>query len=201
TDITLAPGQTTEVIFVIGQTDNLERVRDLVRTYTDPAHTNAALAEVSHKWDGILQTIQVSTPDTGFNLMVNRWLLYQVLACRIWARSAFYQSGGAYGFRDQLQDVMALAYSDPAQTRAPILRSAARQFEEGDVQHWWHPPSGLGVRTRITDDLYFLPLVVQHYVAVTGDVELLDEEVPYITSAVLREDQEEELNVPGVSKQ
>ena len=138
---------------------------------------------------------------SGMNLMLNRWLLYQVLACRVWARSAFYQSGGAYGFRDQLQDVMALVNSAPNEARAHILRSAARQFEEGDVQHWWHPPSGIGVRTRITDDLYFLPLVVHHYVTTTGDTELLEEVVPFITSAVLREDQEEDFSLPTVSEQ
>jgi cellobiose phosphorylase len=201
TEVTLAPGQTTEVVFVIGQADSLERVRGLVRAYTDPARANATLVEVSQKGEEILQRIQVLTPDAGLNLMLNRWLLYQVLACRLWARSAFYQSGGAYGFRDQLQDVMALVYSAPAEARAHILRSAARQFEEGDVQHWWHPPSGVGVRTRITDDLYFLPLAVHHYVTTTGDVKLLEEEVPYIKSPVLRANQEEDFNLPSASKQ
>lgn len=201
TDIHLAPGETRDVIFVIGEADNLEQARSLVRTYTNTARANAALADVGQHWDRILEAIQVVTPDIGLNLMLNRWLLYQVLGCRIWARSAFYQSGGAYGFRDQLQDVMALVYSNPTETRTQILRSAARQFEEGDVQHWWHPPSGVGVRTRITDDLYFLPLVVSHYVATTGDVKLLDEIVPYIKSPVLRDDQEEDFNLPGVSEQ
>jgi cellobiose phosphorylase len=201
TDITLAPGQTMELIFVIGQADSVEQVRDLVRQYTDPARASATLAEVGQRWDRILQAIQVLTPDAGVNLMLNRWLLYQVLACRVWARSAFYQSGGAYGFRDQLQDVMALVYSDPAEARVHILRSAARQFEEGDVQHWWHPPSGVGVRTRITDDLYFLPLAVHHYVATTGDAKLLDEQVPYLKSPVLRDDQEEDFNRPSTSEQ
>jgi cellobiose phosphorylase len=201
TDVTLAPGEETEVVFVIGQADSVEQVRDLVRAYTDLSRTPAVLADVVHNWDQILEAIQVSTPDVGLNLMLNRWLLYQVLACRLRGRSAFYQSGGAYGFRDQLQDVMALVYSDPAEARVHILRSAARQFEEGDVQHWWHPPSGLGVRTRITDDLYFLPLAVHHYVVSTGDVTLLDAEVPYIASPVLRDDQEEDFNLPSVSTQ
>ena len=159
------------------------------------------MSEVQRHWDHVLGTVQVKTPDAGLDLMVNRWLLYQVLACRVWGRSAFYQSGGAYGFRDQLQDVMALVISAPNEARAQIMRSAARQFEEGDVQHWWHPPANAGVRTRITDDLYFLPLAVHHYVTATGDLALLDEHVPFLKSPVLRPDQEEDYNVPGVSEQ
>jgi cellobiose phosphorylase len=198
-EITLAPGQSEEVVFALGQADGLEEVRRIVRSYTAPGQSSQALAAVRAMWDGILNTIQVRTPDPSIDVLVNRWLLYQVLACRVWARSAFYQSGGAYGFRDQLQDVMALAYGAPEETKAQILRSAARQFEEGDVQHWWHPPSGAGVRTRITDDLFFLALVVYHYVTTTGDTALLDERVPYLKSPVLRPDQEEEYNVPAAS--
>ncbi len=160
----LAPGQTEEVVFVLGQADSLEQVRAPRLRLHRPGRAREALAEVQRQWDRILGAVQVKTPDAGLDLMLNRWLLYQVLACRVWGRSAFYQSGGAYGFRDQLQDVMALVYSAPEEARAQILRSAARQFEEGDVQHWWHPPAGPGVRTRITDDLYFLPLAVHHYV-------------------------------------
>ena len=199
TDIMLAPGQMVEIVFVLGQVENPAQVPDLVSAYAGQA--KLVLTQVQRQWDHLLSTVQVATPDPGMDLMINRWLVYQVLACRVWARSAFYQSGGAYGFRDQLQDAMALVISAPQEARGQILRAAARQFEEGDVQHWWHPPSGVGVRTRITDDLYFLPFVVHHYVTATGDAELLDEVVPFITSPVLREDQEEDFNLPIVSEQ
>jgi cellobiose phosphorylase len=201
TEVTLSPGETKQVVFVLGQADSLAEVHRLIHQYAQGGGADLLLAEVQQQWDRLLNALQVATPDQGIDLMLNRWLVYQVLACRVWARSAFYQSGGAYGFRDQLQDVMALVYSAPAEARAQILRSAARQFEEGDVQHWWHPPSGIGVRTRITDDLYFLPLVVHHYVVTTGDTDLLDEVVPFIASPVLREGQEEEFNLPAVSAQ
>jgi cellobiose phosphorylase len=200
-EMTLAPGQTDEVVFVLGQAGPLERVRDLVGAYTGRGRAREVLAEVQRLWERVLGAVQVTTPDARLDLMVNRWLLYQVLACRVWGRSAFYQSGGAYGFRDQLQDVMALVHGRPDEARAQILRSAARQFEAGDVQHWWHPPSGVGVRTRITDDLFFLPLAVHHYVTASGDAALLDERVPFLKSPELRPDQEEDFNVPEVSGQ
>ncbi|HET8914915.1 MAG TPA: protein ndvB, partial [Propionibacteriaceae bacterium] len=199
TNIALAPGEIREITFILGQAESLEQIRSLISTYAGRA--KEVQAEVQRQWDHMLGAVRVTTPDPGLNIMVNRWLLYQVLACRVWARSAFYQSGGAYGFRDQLQDVMALVNCAPEEARAQILRAAARQFEEGDVQHWWHPPSGVGVRTRITDDLYFLPLVAHHYVSTTGDTALLDEVVPFIKSAVLREGQEEDFSRPTVSEQ
>jgi cellobiose phosphorylase len=201
TDFTLLPGETKEVIFALGQADSLQEVHRLISEYKQSHKVHAELMRMQEQWDNHLNGLQVTTPDPGIDLMLNRWLVYQVLSCRVWARSAFYQSGGAYGFRDQLQDVMALVYSYPAEARAQILRAAARQFEEGDVQHWWHPPSGIGVRTRITDDLYFLPLVVHHYVVKTGDTELLNEVVPFIASPLLTEKQEEDFNLPEVSKQ
>ena len=201
TNTVLAPGEATELVFVLGQAESLEQIRRLIAAYTAAGRAREVLAEVQQRWDHLLNAVQVKTPDSGMDLMLNRWLLYQVLACRVWARSAFYQSGGAYGFRDQLQDVMALPCSAPEEARAQILRSAARQFEEGDVQHWWHPPTGIGVRTRISDDLYFLPLAVHHHVTTTGDTQLLDEVVPFIKSPMLRADQEEDFNLPELSEQ
>jgi cellobiose phosphorylase len=201
TNTVLAAGETVEIVFVLGQAENLEQVRRLIASYTTAGRAGEVLTEVRRRWDHLLSAVQVKTPDLGMDLMLNRWLVYQVLACRVWARSALYQSGGAYGFRDQLQDVMALSFSAPEEARAQILRSAARQFEEGDVQHWWHPPTGIGVRTHISDDLFFLPLVVCHYVTTTGDTQLLDENVPFIKSPVLRADQEDDFNRPDQSEQ
>jgi cellobiose phosphorylase len=195
----LSPGGTDELVFVLGQAEKAEEARRLIGAYAEPRLARAALEEVHTLWDRILGTIQVRTPDAAFDVMLNRWLLYQALACRMWGRSGFYQSGGAFGFRDQLQDAMALVYGASEEARAQILRAAARQFEQGDVQHWWHPPAGRGVRTRITDDLYFLPLVTCHYVRVTGDRSLLDERVPFLRAPVLQPDQEEDYNLPEVS--
>ena len=154
------PGGVAEVVFVIGQAADAPTAARLAARYRDPAAAAAALEEVIAAWDRRLAAVRVKTPDPRLDVLVNRWLPYQVLACRLWGRTAFYQSGGAYGFRDQLQDVTALLYAEPGEARSQILRAAARQFPEGDVQHWWHPPSGRGVRTRFSDDFLWLPYAV-----------------------------------------
>jgi cyclic beta-1,2-glucan synthetase len=196
TKFDVRPGQTREVIFLLGGATGVDEARKVLARYRDSKHVAASLAAVKERWQRVLTAVQVKTPDPALDLMLNGWLLYQVLGCRLWARSAFYQSGGAYGFRDQLQDVMALVYGAPEEARAQILRAAARQFLEGDVQHWWHPPAGRGVRTRISDDFLWLPFVTAHYVATTGDAVVLDEQVPFLKAPPLRPDQEEDYGLP-----
>jgi cyclic beta-1,2-glucan synthetase len=199
--VELAPGEQKEVIFLLGQASHIEEVRRLLRVYREPAQVREALKEIQGHWDRLLTTVQVRTPNRALDLLLNRWLLYQVLSCRVWARSALYQSGGAFGFRDQLQDVMALVYSAPHLTRAQLLLAASRQFIEGDVQHWWHPPSGRGVRTRFSDDLLWLPFVTCHYVQTTGDVSILEERVPFLSAPPLGPEQEEDYGRPDVASE
>ncbi len=199
--IELAPRQAHEVIFLLGQSNSKAEAEELISKFIHPAAVNEAFERVLFYWDNLLGTIQIKTPDLAMDTLLNRWLLYQTLSCRVWARSAFYQSGGAFGFRDQLQDVMALVYSNPATARGQILGAARHQFKEGDVQHWWHPPTGRGVRTRFSDDLIWLPFVTSFYVSVTGDLSVLDEEVPFLEAPLLGPEEHECYMQPVVSSE
>ena len=197
--IDLAPNAETEVVFLLGETNTRESVAPLLAQFRAPGAARAALDAAKGFWHATLDTVKVETPDEGVDLLLNRWLLYQDLSCRVWGRSAFYQSGGAFGFRDQLQDVMGVLYALPEVARAQIVLSAAHQFAEGDVQHWWHPPGGAGVRTKISDDLLWLPYVTAQYVRVTGDVGILDEQIPFLTGKILGPDEHEAFFPPTVT--
>jgi cyclic beta-1,2-glucan synthetase len=195
----MAPSEQRDITCMLGQAESAAQARQLVQRYREDQVLEAALAQTKGWWDALLGTIEVHTPELAADLLLNRWLQYQSLSCRIWARSAFYQSGGAYGFRDQLQDVMAFLYAKPNLARDQILLAASRQFKEGDVQHWWHPPSGAGIRSRIADDLLWLPYVVAHYVRTTGDVAILQVEIPFLDAAPLADDQHEAFSTPEVA--
>ena len=198
TAVELDRSGTVEIVFFLGQAANAGEARALIARYRE-ADLNAVYRDVVGRWDDVLGTVQVTTPDRSMDIMLNGWLLYQTLACRYWARSAFYQASGAYGFRDQLQDVMALALARPDFMRAHILRAAGRQFIEGDTQHWWFPPAGQGVRTRISDDRVWLAYVAAHYVEVTGDASILDERVPFLEGPPLKPGEHDAYYVPSVS--
>ncbi|HKB02708.1 MAG TPA: glucoamylase family protein [Gemmataceae bacterium] len=193
------PGGEAIVIFVLGQAADRGTAARLAAQYRRPEAAQTARREATDAWDRRLGVVTVKTPDPALDAIANRWLPYQVLSCRVWGRSAFYQSGGAYGFRDQLQDVLALLYAEPAEARAHLLRAASRQFLEGDVQHWWHPPTGRGVRTRFSDDFLWLPFAVARYVEVTGDTGVLDEQVPYLRGPALKEGEHESYFLPDVT--
>ena len=197
--VNLAPNEEQSVSFLLGEAATVEEARTVVTMLRDNSSVERALLDTKNWWEDTLGAIQVETPDLGVNFLLNRWLPYQTLSCRIWARSALYQSGGAWGFRDQLQDSLALATLRPSVTREQILRSARQQFEEGDVQHWWHPPGNAGVRTLITDDLLFLPYAVAHYVHTTGDTTILDEQIPFLHADVLAEGEHEKYFQPQIS--
>jgi cyclic beta-1,2-glucan synthetase len=199
TVIELRPGARVEIIFFLGQTESKEKARDLLDRYR-AADLNQVFRDVLHQWDDTLSAVQVNTPDQSMDVILNRWLLYQTLSSRVWARAAFYQLSGAYGFRDQLQDVMALTVSKRSVTREQVLRAAAHQFPEGDVQHWWHPPSGRGIRTRMSDDLLWLPYAVIHFIEATGDMTVLEEQVPFVEGDLLAEGQNESYFQPRISQ-
>jgi cellobiose phosphorylase len=197
--VRLAPGETREIGFLLGAAAGRAQAQGLLSRYRKIDRVTSEAARTIEAWEQRLSVVQVRTPDPSFDAMVNRWTLYQALACRMWGRTALYQSSGAYGFRDQLQDSMAFLYAEPALARAHILRAASRQFVEGDVQHWWHPETGRGMRTRFSDDLAWLPFVVDQYIKVTGDSALLDEEVPYLTARPLEAGELEVYDSPAVA--
>jgi cyclic beta-1,2-glucan synthetase len=190
TRLRIEPNGAAEIIFFLGETATTAEALSLIKRYRT-TDLDLVFRAVIRQWDEILGGVQVKTPDRSMDIMMNRWLLYQTLACRVWARSAFYQASGAYGFRDQLQDVMALITAKPEVTREHLLRAAAQQFAEGDVQHWWLPPTGKGVRTRISDDRVWLPYAAARYAELTGDLAVLDAMVPFVEGPTLQADQQE----------
>jgi cyclic beta-1,2-glucan synthetase len=187
----LAPGATAEIAFLLGEAASEAAARELLARYAGPGAVESALAVTRAFWENGLSQLTIATPEPAIDLMVNGWLPYQALSCRIWGRTALYQSGGAFGFRDQLQDAASLVPLWPALTRAQILLHAAHQFPEGDVLHWWHPPLDRGIRSRCSDDLVWLPYLTAHYLATTGDHGILEERVPFVTARELAPGEDE----------
>jgi cyclic beta-1,2-glucan synthetase len=201
TVLELPPGAQLRVVVLLGSGRSRAEALSLLERHRRGDGGEVAVDRNREAWDRRLSVLQVQTPEPSFDVLLNRWLLHQTLSCRMWGRSALYQSGGAYGFRDQLQDAMALVYTEPALVREHLLRAASRQFVEGDVQHWWHPNTGRGVRTRFSDDLAWLPFTVDHYIRVTGDRAVLDEEVPFLEMRALGPDEHEVYDQPVVSQE
>ncbi|HEX2327759.1 MAG TPA: glucoamylase family protein, partial [Candidatus Angelobacter sp.] len=196
----LLDGQQREVVFILGAGHNHAKAVELVQRFRSTEAARTVLESIWHYWTHTLGAVNVDTPDQSINVMANGWLLYQTLACRLWARSGYYQSGGAFGFRDQLQDVMALVHAEPGLIRKQLLLCASRQFREGDVQHWWHPPAGRGVRTHCSDDFLWLPLALCRYVSSTGDTGVLDERVAYLEGRPVNPEEDSYYDLPGRSE-
>ncbi len=199
TQLTLSDGQEKIIVFTMGAGIGEDNTRQIVQRFRGEGNAQTALEGVWHYWSQTLGAVHVETPDPAVNFLTNGWLIYQTLACRMWARTGFYQSGGGYGFRDQLQDAMALVHAEPALLREHLLRACSRQFREGDVQHWWHPPAGRGVRTHFSDDFLWLPVALCRYVRMTGDTGVLQERVPFLSSRALHASEEANYDLPTIS--
>ena len=198
--IALEDGQDKEIVFILRAAESEDQARQFAHRFRGAFQRPAALERVWNYWGRTLGAVHVETPDPAINFLANGWLIYQTLACRMWARTGFYQSGGAFGFRDQLQDAMALLHAEPTLLREHLLRAAAHQFREGDVQHWWHPPAGRGVRTHFSDDYLWLAYATCRYVSATGDSGVLEERIPFLDGRVVRPDEDAYYDLPHVSK-
>jgi len=192
----LAEEQEHEIIFKLGAGSGVDDALNLNRKFEGSTGAHACFAKVNEYWNKTLGAVQIETPDQALNILSNGWLNYQTLACRVWGRSGFYQSGGAFGFRDQLQDVLSLVHTQPQMLKQQLLLCASRQFIEGDVQHWWHPPTGRGVRTTCSDDYLWMPFAVCRYITVTGDHDILDEVVPFLEGRLLNSGEESYFDLP-----
>ncbi len=199
TSLELAPGESYELVFVLGVGRDVDDVRTLIRRFCDVNQAHKALSQVEKHWQFTLGAVQVKTPDESINILANGWLLYQILSSRVWGRSGSYQSGGAFGFRDQLQDTMALLHAEPKILREHLIRCAGRQYRDGDVQHWWHPPSGRGVRTHCSDDYLWLPLATSRYVLGIGDTGVLDVRINFLDGRQVKPEEEAYMDLPTIS--
>ena len=197
--VDIPAGEKGHVLFFAAAAESMDEARKGAAKFRSVRTWESSLKQTAEYWNGATDAVQVHTPDRKFDIMVNGWLLYQTVSCRLFARTGFYQSSGAYGFRDQLQDSLALLFAKPEETKKQILLHASRQFIEGDVQHWWHPPTGRGIRTRISDNYLWLPYAVQEYVKVSGDWSILDEEAPFLEAPLLEPGVHDAYNTPSLS--